>query len=246
MCGRYTIIYKEKEISDTLQVQLDLPFPDHYNATPSTLKNPIPMPVISSAQPGIISYYVWGLVPFFSKESATKYSTINARIETILSSPSYRMPIRKQHCLVLANSYFEWQKTTKGTKQPYTIFHRDTSVFAFAGIWDRWIDAGGTAHYTYSIITAPAFAYIRELHDRMPVIIKPDNYTKWLHPTLPVTDTLDILADNMNTRLNAYPISSAVNSPSHSTPDLLKPIGPLVFAAEAGNRWPQVELKDRH
>jgi putative SOS response-associated peptidase YedK len=245
MCGRYTILYKEKVISEAFQVQLDLPFTSYYNATPSTLKNKIALPVISSENKEVISLYTWGLVPFFSKEATTKYSTINARLETILTSPAYKIPIRKQRCLVLANCYFEWTVGSDGKKQPHVIFHKDSKCFAMAGIWDVWSDPiDSKHHYSFSIITSAAYPYLSSLHSRMPLIIKPDHYNKWLSPNLPISQVLDILADNYNDRMNAYPVSNGVNIPGNQSPDIINPIGDFLFN-DGGYKIPSVVLKDR-
>lgn len=238
MCGRYTVAVVTEEVKKELNVQFELPWTPIYNATPSSLLKPHPLPVITSENRHEIIPLVWGLIPFFSKEPMVKYSTINARIEKIVQSPVYRKPIRSQRCLVLANSYFEWHKIDAKTKIPHVVYHRDQPLFAFAGIWDQWTDKQtGEVHKSFSIITAPAPEHLAHLHHRTAVVLPPHVYERWLDD-IPLSEVTEILEERTNDRLNAYPISTAVNSPANNDQSILKPIGePIV---------PETEFRFQH
>ena len=96
----------------------------------------------------------WGLIPFFAKDTKIAYSTINARAETVVTSPVFREPMKRRRCLVLADFFLEWMKFDAKTKQPHAIALRDDSLFAFAGLWDTWKDkATGQSIDTYTVIT---------------------------------------------------------------------------------------------
>ena len=146
------------------------------------------MPVVSNLEPNNICYYQWGLVPNTVKSNIEanqflkSYNTLNAKSENIFSSKIYSTPILTQRCLVLATGFFEWQHF-KGKKYPYYITLNDNSLFAFAGIWDKWIDENGNATHTYSILTTEANELMAKIHNtkkRMPVILSTDIATDWL------------------------------------------------------------------
>lgn len=157
----------------------------------------------------------WGLVPGWSKEARPRYSTINARIESVAEKPAYRVPYKRRRCLVPADGFYEWQQTADG-KVPFHICRQDRRVFAFAGLWDHWSD-DDEAFDSCAIITAPASGVMAGLHSRMPVILAPAAWDTWLDPA--VTDPLAVappdLAASVADDLTAWPVSTRVNSPRH-------------------------------
>ncbi len=128
----------------------------YYNVCPGML-----LPVIINKPPKDAILMKWGLVPSWSKEPTTKFSTINARAETITISPAYRVPFQKQRCLIPAISFYEWKKLVNGTKQPYFFRCTDGSPFAFAGIFDRWKDVENKEFLKCAIITCAANGVVR-------------------------------------------------------------------------------------
>ena len=130
----------------------------------------------------------WGLVPYWSKGPSHKYTMINARAETVAERPAYRAALRERRCLIPAEGFYEWRTRGK-VKQPYLIRRADRAPFAMAGLWERWRDpdgaaVGGETAYLESctIIVTDANSVIRPLHDRMPVILSPEDYADWLDP----------------------------------------------------------------
>jgi putative SOS response-associated peptidase YedK len=115
----------------------------------------------------------WGLVPSWSKEPKSSYSLINARAETVAEKPAYRAPFRRRRCLIPANGFYEW-KQKGGRKQPYHIRMKDGEPFAFAGLWERW-EGDGQVIESCSIIATEANNVVRLIHDRMPVILAPED-----------------------------------------------------------------------
>ncbi len=165
----------------------------------------------------------WGLVPGWSKEARPKYSTINARAESVAEKPTYRAAFRHKRCLIPADGFYEWQKT--GDKKiPHYIRMQDESVFAFAGLWEHW--EGEQASFdSCAIITLPASGVMATIHSRMPAIIAVDDYDAWLDAG--ITDKADImpqLASSLSDQLQAYAVSSHVNSPKNTDARCIEPV----------------------
>lgn len=119
----------------------------------------------------------WGLVPFWAKDSKIAYSTINAKAETVATSPAFREALKRRRCLVPANGFYEWQKIDAKTTQAYAIGQRDGAPLAFAGLWERWTDnATNQALETYTIVTTDPNEITAPIHNRMPVIVAPKDY----------------------------------------------------------------------
>lgn len=143
-------------------------------------------PVITNTQPENIQLYQWGLIPFWAKDDSIKKNTLNARIETIKEKPSFRNVVNNR-CLVIADGFYEWQwLDEKGKqKQKYELHLPNNEIFAFAGLWSEWTDREtGEIINTYTILTMEANALMRKIHNtkkRMPIILSPENETKWLN-----------------------------------------------------------------
>ncbi len=123
----------------------------------------------------------WGLVPFWAKETKIGYSLINAKAETVAEKPAFRDAFKSRRCLIAADGFYEWKKIGAKTKQPYAITMKDRGLFGFAGLWERWTDkASGEVVRSCSIITTTPNEVCAPIHDRMPVIVAPEDYGKWL------------------------------------------------------------------
>jgi putative SOS response-associated peptidase YedK len=122
----------------------------------------------------------WGFIPSWTKEIKPGKPIINARCETILEKPSFKNAIRRRRCLIPADGFYEWLGDVPGKKVPYYIHRPDNALFAFAGIWEHWMGADGSEIETAAIITSAPNAIIAQIHDRMPVVIQPENYAEWL------------------------------------------------------------------
>ena len=146
---------------------------------------------------------------------------INARAESISEKPTYKRLIKSKRCLILATGFYEWKKSAD-KKTPYWIFLKNEEPFAFAGIWDTW-GTGEKQFYSCSIITISANKLMTPIHDRMPVILDPEDESKWLQDT-PINFVLSMLRSYPAEKMEAYPISSLVNSPSNNSVDIIKPL----------------------
>ncbi len=172
------------------------------------------MPVITSDEPHKLNFFRWGLVPNSvrtEQEAATflkEYSTLNANGEKIFSSRIYQDPLLTQRCLVLCSGFFEWRKV-KGKKIPYYISLKDESLFAFAGVWDKWTDENNKEHCTYSVLTTEANALMAQIHNtkkRMPLILTPERAKLWLSTNLTHEQIKDLITPFEAKNLKAYTI----------------------------------------
>jgi putative SOS response-associated peptidase YedK len=163
----------------------------------------------------------WGLIPFWSKDGHAGYSTINARAETVATSATYREAFKRRRCLVPADFFYEWQKVDAKTKQPYAIALKDGSLFAFAGLWETWKDkATGEVKETYTIITTDPNELMEPYHDRMPVILHPNDYERWMAPGDPAQLPADLLRPYGTDEMKAWKVSSDVGNVRNNRPDL--------------------------
>jgi len=167
----------------------------------------------------------WGLIPYWAKDSKIGFSTINAKSETVTTSPTFREAMKRRRCLVLAEWFYEWQKTEAKTKQPYAIAMRDDAVFAFAGLWERWKDkAKDRVLETYTILTTDPNELLEPIHNRMPVILAPNDYQRWLEPGEPTHLPIDLLRPYPAEEMKAWKVGSAVGNVRNNAPELIAPI----------------------
>ena len=164
----------------------------------------------------------WGLVPYWSKDSKSAFSTINARAETVTTNPTYREAVKRRRCLIPADGFFEWKKLDAKNKQPYAIAPGDGSMLAFAGIWERWRDKATREDLeTYSIITTEPNELMAPIHSRMPVILAPRDYGRWLAPADPARLPIDLLRPFDSDKLQAWKVSTDVGNVKNDRPDLI-------------------------
>jgi putative SOS response-associated peptidase YedK len=221
MCGRFTLTSPRKVLNEFLPL-LDIPeVQPRYNIAPT-------QPVLAvrqlpqDARPEIATLR-WGLVPYWADDIKIGYSLINARSETAASKPAFRDPFRDRRCLILADGFYEWQKLD-GRKQPYHIRRRDGKPFAFAGVWDRW-RKGDEPVESCTILTTDANELMRPLHDRMPVILDPAQFERWLDPALHKAEEVQpLLAPCPPDWLQTIPVSTHVNNPRHEDAGCITPI----------------------
>ena len=217
MCGRYVLASELKAIAKRFGVEAaELALSSRYNVAPSQ-----EMPVVLHKEINQIQLMRWGLIPFFAKEAKIGYSMINARSETVVEKPSFRKPIKSQRCIVPANGFYEWKKSNT-EKVPYFIHLKNSPLFGFAGLYDQWKDPTGKDILSYTILTTEANDLLRPLHERMPVILTPEEEEAWLDTEkYPVNDVVGFLKPYPADQMEAYTVSKNVNSPRTDSPDLI-------------------------
>ena len=217
MCGRYSFAIEDELIRERFGVSVrSTIYKARYNCAPTQK-----LAVISSEAKDILSFYKWGLIPFWAKDPSIGNRLINARGETILEKPSFRNAFRSRRCLVLCDGFYEWKRN--GGKIPYRITRVDSSPFAMAGIWEKWYDIQGEAIYSFSIITTSPNLLMVKIHDRMPVILNREDEKKWISP-MPEEELVKILRPYPAEEMKAFPVSTKVNSPLNDSPDLFEPV----------------------
>lgn len=148
--------------------------------------------VISKSKSPQLSLMRWGLIPSWAKDSKFGLSMFNARADTVTVKPSFKLSFRRRRCLIPATGFYEWKKNGH-LKIPLYYTLKDQPLFSFAGLWDRWLDPHGSTLDTYTIITTDPNSFIKPVHDRMPVILKPDGEKIWLNNTSSETSLLSLL-----------------------------------------------------
>ncbi len=164
----------------------------------------------------------WGLIPSWAKSKEFAAKMINARCETVAEKPSYRAAFRSRRCLIPANGFYEWEKLSKGTKQPWLIRVQDMPLFAFAGLWESWKSPDGDIIESCTILTTTASNSISFIHPRMPVILDPSDYDAWLRCEAGAELLTSFDAD----RMSFYKVSSRFGNVRNDDADLLKPLDP--------------------
>lgn len=192
------------------------PFPERYNIAPT---QPVCIVRRSAAGGREGTLVRWGLVPHWVKDPASFSLLINARSETAAEKPAFRAGMRHRRCLIPASGFYEWQRSEKH-KQPYWIAPSATNVVAFAGVWETWMGKDGSEIDTAAFLTTTANTALSAIHHRMPVVIEPDAFARWLDPVVEPREVADLLQAAPDGFFKALPVSNRVNSARNDGPDL--------------------------
>ena len=219
MCGRYSVVIDEAKLRKQFTKELTTPpagLQPNYNMAPT--QNGL---VITDAAPDQLSEFRWGLVPFWAKDLGVGARMINARSEGIEEKSSFRKPIRERRCLVIGDSFYEWQRKD-GEKQPFRIMPDNGQLLVMAGIWEKWQPKeGGDPVYTYSVITGEPNAEMAPIHNRMPMLLlDEERQSQWLDPQATLPDVLSLLRTPPDGTLKTYPISAKVGNVRNNGPEL--------------------------
>jgi putative SOS response-associated peptidase YedK len=219
MCGRYTLINPVQALAQ-LEIPFPSPLPERFNIAPT-------QPVVAVRRGGVSPnreavLFQWGLVPSWANDPSIGSRLINARGETVTEKPAFRTAFKRRRCLLPADGFYEWRKEG-ATRQPYHFHRKDGSPFAFAGLWETWERAEGYLE-TCTILTTTANEVMAPIHDRMPVILAPDDYEEWLDPANQNTGRLlPLIQPYPSDLMEASPVSTRVNNAASEGPDLLAP-----------------------
>jgi putative SOS response-associated peptidase YedK len=165
-----------------------------------------------------------GLIPFWAKDLSVGLRTINAKAETITTTPAFREAIKYRRCLVPADAFYEWQKLDAKTKQPFAIALKSGEPYALAGLWEKWKDRkAGAELLTFTVITTDPNEVVQPLHDRMPVIIPEKDYDRWLQPGDPERPPIDLLRPFDSDKMSAWKVDKAVGNVKNDRPELIEP-----------------------
>ena len=207
MCGRYTIVLTPEELH-AIFLYLERPnFPARYNVAPT---QPIPVVRLMNGERHF-ALVRWGLLPSWVKDPKAFPLLINARGETVTEKPAFKAAMKRRRCLIPADGFYEW-KAGGPRKQPYYIRAKSGKPLAFAGLWETWIGPNGEELETAAIVTTTANETLAPIHDRMPVIVPPDQFDLWLgNGDEDTTAAEALIKPAPNELLEAYPVSTNVN-----------------------------------
>jgi putative SOS response-associated peptidase YedK len=225
MCGRYIIRMQEKYLREWNVHGPPSWLTDSYNVAP-TQDVPIVREVNGVRHGASVR---WGLIPFFAHGEPGKFSTINARLESFETSAAYRGPWRRaQRCIQLASGFYEWHLDAQGRKFPYLITVADQELFGLAALWETSVSPDGRVIESCAHITLPANALMMDLHNtgnhphRMPAILRAEDRETWLSGT--PQEARAVLTPYPADLMDAYQVSSRVNSVRNNSPELIEPI----------------------
>lgn len=218
MCGRYRLTAKERYLRDHFGLNEDPPWTPHWNIAPT---QPVAVIRQDPKEPKrTFSLLRWGLIPHWAKDASIGFNTINGMSETAADKPAFRDAMSRRRCLIPADGFYEWQKLGPKRKQPYCFGMNDGSVFAFAGLWERWRDPAGEVLETCTILTTKPNSLVADVHDRMPAILKPEDYDLWLDPGMTNVALLADCFTPFDPRLmKKYPVSTRVNRAENDDPE---------------------------
>lgn len=224
MCGRFTLTAP----IDQIQMRFDIKqfmdedlYSPNYNVAPSQSV----LAVINDGTNNRLGYLRWGLIPSWAKDPKIGYKMINARAETLAEKPSYRNAYKNRRCLIVGDSFYEWKRHADKSKTPMRIKLKSDDLFAMAGLWETWKSPDGDPVHSCTVITTKPNELVKNIHDRMPVILKPEDESIWLDKSITDTDRLnDLLAPLPEDLMEAYEVSSLVNSPKNNSPNLIHKI----------------------
>ena len=229
MCGRYTLISPLDDLLDVFGVpEVHFDYRPRYNIAPSQ-----DAPVLAEDQDGRrIGLLRWGLIPPWADDPAIGSRMINARSETAAEKPSFRAAFGRRRCIVLADGFFEWSRPVlagrhaeeDGKKVPHWIHFPTQKPFGMAGLWEKWSPAEGDPIYTFTILTTEANDDLRPIHQRMPVILPPDEYGDWLSLDTSPSHLQEMMAPYSVGVLDVRQVSTMVNSPRNDAPECVEPI----------------------
>ncbi|MEO0671793.1 MAG: SOS response-associated peptidase [Pseudomonadota bacterium] len=226
MCSRFSLTSPPEAVRAYFKHVEAEPFPPRYNIAPTE-----PVHIVRTSVKGEreLRLVRWGLIPGWVKDPAVFTTLINARSETVLQKPSFRGAIRHKRCLFPVDGFYEWVGP-KGQKRPQLFRRRDKALFAFAGLYEDWLGADGSEMETAAILTTEANATVAPIHDRMPVILPPEQFDAWLDcKSGEAAEAVSLLAPAPDDLLEVFEVDRRVNNPRSDGPDLHEPVRTTLF-----------------
>lgn len=218
MCGRFTLYTERREIMRRFQVDLfNGSWSNSYNIAPTQDV----LTIIYDGQKRRAGTLKWGLVPFWAKDKKFQSKMINARSESVNEKPSFKHLLGRKHCLIVADSFYEWRQSDK---IPFRFQMKDKNLFAFAGLWEKW-QQGDEVLFTCTMLTKEADHSMADIHHRMPLILSKQTENKWLEMSFETqNEILDFIDQHEQPEMARYEVSSYVNHVSNNNIDCIKAV----------------------
>jgi putative SOS response-associated peptidase YedK len=221
MCGRFALKAPPRSIQEHFHLPETIDLSPRYNIAPSQ-----PIAVVRHL-PGKnfrqLDMLRWGLIPHWAKDMNIGHKLINARSETLAPKPSFRTSFKRRRCLIAADGFYEWKHSGK-TKQPYFVQLNTGNIFGFAGLWESWKSPDGNIVESCTVITTSPNELISEIHDRMPVILHPEDYETWLGDSSLMNSLQHLLMPYPADEMEIFQVNSEVNNPKNDSPSCLAPL----------------------
>jgi putative SOS response-associated peptidase YedK len=225
LCGRVRLSSDVSEIKLVFSIPPHRPtpnFPPSWNVAPTDT-----LPVIrydTKAGERSLDLLRWGLVPYWAKDLKVGFANINAKAEGIETKPAFREAFQRRRCLVPVDNFYEWAKTGTG-KQPYAIALADRSLMALAGLWENWKSPEGEWMRSFAIVTTTPNELCARLHNRMPVVLKPEAWPVWLgEEQAEASELKDLLTPIPSDEMTCWPVSARVGNVKNNDASLIEPI----------------------
>ena len=219
MCGRFGLDIRPDILSEHFGIENPPVLTPRYNICPS--QDAACIMVHPESGERVVRKLRFGLVPHWADDLKVGYKMINARAETVREKPAFRGAFAKRRLIVPASGFFEWQKLNG--KQPWYYFKENGEPLGLAGLWEHWSGGDGETLFSFTIITVPANSLVEKVHERMPAVLKPSDYTGWLSEADPAA-AHEMLAPYPPAEIAARPVSTRVNSPRNDDPSLIQGI----------------------
>ena len=222
MCGRINLWMSSADLAEVFELFREPEWLPKYNLAPmqqilSVRMHPKGVRLAEPVQ--------WGLVPSWAKALPTGAPLNNARSDTVATKPAFREAFRRRRCLVPANGFYEWKRLGSKSKQPWHIFRKDRQPLALAGLWDHWQTPDGDTLESCCVVTTEANEFMADIHDRMPVILKVEDWSDWLDPELIDVEKISrLIVPCPNEWLEMTPVSSLVNNVRNDSPECVRPV----------------------
>jgi putative SOS response-associated peptidase YedK len=226
MCGRYSLALTSEKLSKRYSLSKLGEFKPRYNVAPGQV-----MPIITNTLPTEITLAKWGLIPNWSLNDSTAMNLINAKGENLFTKGPFKQIVKEQRCLIPADGYYEWKKEGKN-KVPYRITLSSDFSFSFAGIWDSWEDPDGEIILTFTIITTSANNLVKDIFDRMPVILDQESEKIWLDNASSEKELTEVLKPFDGSKMSYYKSHKIVTSTMYDTPECFQ-VAPKIYPGES-------------
>lgn len=235
MCGRFARKSTQELLADWFGVELGGNDPDSgaddehgpafvptFNAAPQSIQPVVRLNRDSGHRE--FALLRWGLVPAWAKDPKIGYNMINARAEEVAGKPAFREALKKRRCLVPADAFYEWQRLNAKSRQPYAFGLRSGEPYALAGLWEHWRPKDGEAIETFTILTTDPNELMEPVHDRMPVILEPRDYDRWLDPGDPQRPPVDLMRPLAAEKMARWRVSDRVGNVRNDDAGLLEEV----------------------
>jgi putative SOS response-associated peptidase YedK len=224
MCGRTALTTSPEDLREAFGLDEVPRLTPHYNVPPS---QPLAVVRVLRKDPARkMELLRWGLVPAWAKDRKLGHKLALARVETAATTPAFRDALRRRRCLVVVDGFFEWKRSERKS-QPFFVRRDDGAPFALAGVWERWISSDGEIVESCAILTQPSRPPVDVVHDRMPMVLEPAEWDRWLDPALTDVAGIETMLEPRAPSLVAYPVSPHVNNPRNDDPACLERQDPV-------------------